>query len=59
MPSEKSPENTVIGEIRKGYMLGGRLLRPARVVISSGKAAEQQKPLEPDTEKKNAGKKAE
>lgn len=40
LSSETAPENTVVVEIRKGYMLGGRLLRPARVVISSGKQAQ-------------------
>jgi molecular chaperone GrpE len=28
------PENTVTTEIRKGYMLGGRVLRPSMVEIS-------------------------
>ena len=35
-PSEK-PQGTVIQEHLKGYTLHGRLLRPARVVVSQGK----------------------
>jgi molecular chaperone GrpE len=36
-PSE-SPEGTVIRQTRRGYRLKDRLLRPARVVVSSGPA---------------------
>jgi molecular chaperone GrpE len=28
------PENTVVKVIQKGYSLNGRLLRPARVIVS-------------------------
>lgn len=31
------PEGTVITELTRGYTLNGRLLRPARVTVSSGK----------------------
>ncbi len=31
------PENTVVDEIERGYMLDGKLIRPARVVVSKGK----------------------
>jgi molecular chaperone GrpE len=34
-PSEE-PEGTVIQVVQKGYRLGDRVLRPARVVVSSG-----------------------
>ena len=34
----KSPEGTVIRQARRGYRLKDRLLRPARVVVSSGPA---------------------
>jgi len=34
-PSE-APEGTIIQVVQKGYTLGDRVLRPARVVISSG-----------------------
>src|SRR5207253_8664838 len=33
-----SPEGTVIRQARRGYRLKDRLLRPARVVVSSGPA---------------------
>jgi molecular chaperone GrpE len=36
-PSD-DPEGTVIQVIQKGYKLGDRVLRPARVVVSSGAA---------------------
>jgi len=34
--ASEQPENTVVGEVRKGYLLGADLLRPARVRVSSG-----------------------
>jgi len=36
-PSD-APPNTVIGVIQKGYQLNGRLLRPARVVVSAARS---------------------
>ncbi len=36
-PSD-APPNTVIAVIQKGYQLNGRLLRPARVVVSAAKS---------------------
>ncbi len=38
--SDTVPEGEVIREWSSGFMLGDRLLRPARVVVSSGKAGE-------------------
>ena len=38
MPSADVPEESVITVVRPGFMLNGRLLRPASVVISSGPA---------------------
>lgn len=35
-PSEEFPENTVINELQKGYLLHDRLIRPAMVVVSKG-----------------------
>ncbi len=32
--TEEAPENTVIQEYQRGYILKGRLLRPARVVVA-------------------------
>ncbi len=36
LPSETVPENTVLAQTRRGYLLEDRLLRPAQVVVSSG-----------------------
>jgi molecular chaperone GrpE len=33
--SDKLPDNTVVEEIRRGYMLNGRIIRPAEVIVSS------------------------
>jgi molecular chaperone GrpE len=38
--SETVPSNRVVMQIRRGYMLGSRLLRPAQVIVSQGPAAE-------------------
>ncbi|MEW6261056.1 MAG: nucleotide exchange factor GrpE [Thermodesulfobacteriota bacterium] len=35
-PSEQFPENTVVKEFQKGYLLHDRLLRPAMVAVSCG-----------------------
>lgn len=35
-PSREYPENTVVNEFQKGYMIHDRLLRPAMVVVSKG-----------------------
>jgi molecular chaperone GrpE len=37
-PSDDYPQNTVISVMQKGYTLNGRLIRPAMVVVSQGKA---------------------
>ncbi len=37
-PSDSVPENSIIKVVRTGYKMNGRLLRPASVVVSSGKA---------------------
>jgi molecular chaperone GrpE len=34
--SPEHPEGAVVDEVRKGYTLGGDLIRPARVTVSSG-----------------------
>jgi molecular chaperone GrpE len=34
--SSEHPEGTVVEEVRRGYMLGDEMLRPARVKVSSG-----------------------
>lgn len=38
-PSEEHPENHVMLEYERGYKLGDQVLRPARVVVSSGPPA--------------------
>ncbi len=42
VPSAEHPEGTIVEEVRKGYLLGGDLLRPARVRVSAGATPEQQ-----------------
>ena len=44
-PSESLPENSVVREMQKGYMINGRLLRPALVVVAAPPAAAR--PAEP------------
>lgn len=39
MPSAEHLRDTVVTETRRGYVLGGRLLRAAQVVVSAGPAA--------------------
>ena len=34
-PSADQPPNTVLQVVQKGYLLNGRLLRPARVIVST------------------------
>jgi molecular chaperone GrpE len=36
-PADNVEENTVVEEMRKGYTLNGRLLRPAMVIVSTKK----------------------
>lgn len=36
LPSPEHPENAVVDVVQKGYRLNDRLVRPARVVVSSG-----------------------
>jgi molecular chaperone GrpE len=38
VPSEEHPENTIVKEYMKGYLLNSRVLRTAKVEVSSGKA---------------------
>ncbi len=39
IPSEEHPENTIVTETRRGFMLGTYVLRAPQVVVSSGSAA--------------------
>ncbi len=36
MPSETVPAHVVIEQFRRGWLLAGRLMRPAQVIVSSG-----------------------
>jgi molecular chaperone GrpE len=36
MPSETVPEGGVVEQFRRGWLIGGRLMRPAQVIVSSG-----------------------
>ena len=38
-PSTEAPQGVILAQVRKGYRLGDRLLRPAQVVVSSGPPA--------------------
>ena len=40
LPSETVEEGKISTEVKKGWMLNGRLLRAAQVVVSSGKSAD-------------------
>ena len=40
--SDEIPENTVLREMQKGYMIGSRLLRPALVVVAAPRDAARQ-----------------
>ena len=42
-PSADVPEGSVLQVVRIGYMLNGRLLRPASVIVSSGPAKQEEK----------------
>ncbi len=39
--SASHPENTVVNELQKGYLLHDRLIRPAMVVVSKGSSADK------------------
>ncbi|MBA3849114.1 MAG: nucleotide exchange factor GrpE [Opitutus sp.] len=42
-PDDKVPEEKVVSVVRLGYLLNGRLLRPASVIVSSGPAKPETK----------------
>ncbi len=42
LASDQAPEGMVLVQIRRGYMLRSRLLRPAQVVVSSGPPVDKQ-----------------
>ena len=44
------PENTVVEEVRKGYLLNGKVIRPSLVVVSKPKPSKDQKVGEADSD---------
>jgi molecular chaperone GrpE len=42
-PSAEHPAGTVMQELQRGYVMHERVLRPARVIVSSGPAGENEK----------------
>ena len=51
--SDTVPEGFIIKEVSKGYKMGERLLRAARVVVSKGKESEHSSENFPADEEKN------
>jgi molecular chaperone GrpE len=49
LPSADVPVHRVLHQLRRGYLLGGRLLRPSQVILSAGAPA-----AAPDTPTENA-----
>lgn len=45
METDDKPENTVVEEVRKGYILNGQVVRPSLVVVSKPKTPKE-KPVE-------------
>lgn len=41
LPSDSVEEGHVMNQLRRGYLLGDKLLRPAQVVVSSGRTPDQ------------------
>lgn len=41
-PSEEHPEDIVVQEYQRGYMMGDMVIRPAKVIVSSGPAEESE-----------------
>ncbi len=44
-----APENTVVEEVRKGYLLNGKVIRPSLVIVSKPKLSENQEVGEADS----------
>lgn len=54
-PSDEHARDVVVHVVRKGYRLGGQLLRPAQVVISSGPAVSASVPAEDEADATTQG----
>ena len=48
--TNEKPENTVIEEIRKGYTLNGKVIRPSLVVVSKKPPAKEEGPIGEEAE---------
>lgn len=48
--TDDAQENTVMEEVRKGYLLNGKVIRPSLVVVSKPKPPSDQKADEPESE---------
>jgi molecular chaperone GrpE len=46
--TDEYPENTVINELQKGYLIHDRLLRPAMVVVAKPKAKNLDSKIKPE-----------
>lgn len=44
VPSECVPKDSVVQEFQRGYVLGGRVLRPSKVTVSAGAASGTETP---------------
>lgn len=49
LPAKECPEGTVLTQIRQGYLLRHKLLRPAQVIVSSGPPGHSHPPPAKDT----------
>ncbi len=48
-PSDTTPRDMVLTQVRRGYRLGSQLLRPAQVVVSTGPVSEEDAPEDEET----------
>jgi molecular chaperone GrpE len=48
--TDEEPENIIVEEVRKGYLLNGRVIRPSLVVVSKPKTPEEKAEKTPDSD---------
>lgn len=41
LETDEKPENTIVEEVRKGYVLNGKVVRPSLVIVSRSKKADE------------------
>jgi len=58
IPRDDTPEGTIVQVLQPGYILRGKLLRPARVAVSAGPAPDAGAQPESDSNSKAAGRKS-